>query len=208
MSFCLVALNQGYGASIWGSAANCGTGHIRVEGFEPVSETEFVFQTALARPLDNHPTQVHSCVMIPPFNEIGLLPPGIHQASWSEFAERYGGTTWRDRLLIGLKAAVDNLRRAGCRTVYVDGSFVTAKEFPNDFDACWEEIGVDPWVLDAALLTFDPGRATQKAKYLGEFFPASSIADANGSPFLEFFQTDKATGRRKGIIAIDLGGLE
>ena len=56
---------------------------------------------------------------------------------------------------------------AGCRTVYLNGSFVTSKTFPNDYDACWEEAGVDPAALDPVLLTFDPGRATQKAKYMG-----------------------------------------
>ena len=111
-------------------------------------------------------------------------------------------------MLNGLRAGLDDLKGAGCHTVYVDGSFVTDKEIPNDFDACWEETGVDPLILDAILLTFDPGRATQKAKYLGGFFPVSAIADADGFSFLEFFQTDKETGRRKGIIAIDLGGLE
>ena len=48
----------------------------------------------------------------------------------------------------------------------------------------------------------------QKAKYMGELFPASTIAATGGLSFLEFFQTDKDTGRPKGIIAIDLGGLE
>ena len=57
------------------------------------------------------------------------------------------------------------------------------------------------------LLTFDQDRATQKAKYGGELFPASSFADSEDHTFLEFFQTDKETGRRKGIIALDLGGL-
>ena len=42
---------------------------------------------------------------------------------------------------------------------------------------------------------------------MGEFFPASIIADIDGMSFLEFFQMDKETGRPKGIIAIDLGGL-
>ena len=102
---------------------------------------------------------------------------------------------------------MDNLKSAGCQTVYIDGSFVTGKEVPNDFDACWEEAGVDPTVLDPVLLTFDPGRLTQKAKYLGELFPASAIADGDGFSFLEFFQTDKETGRPKGIIAIELGDL-
>ena len=61
---------------------------------------------------------------------------------------------------------LENLKAAGCRTVYVDGSFVTSKELPNDYDACWEEAGVDPETLDPVLLTFDAGRATQKAKIL------------------------------------------
>ena len=102
---------------------------------------------------------------------------------------------------------MEDLKNAGCLTVYVNGSFVTNNGVPNDFDARWEEAGVDPTVLDPVLLTFDPGRVAQKAKYLGELFPASAIANGDGFSFLEFFQTDKETGRRKGIVAIDLGDL-
>ena len=102
---------------------------------------------------------------------------------------------------------MESLRRAGCRTVYIDGSFVTSKEIPNDFDACWEEAGVAPELLDPVLLRFDAGRAEQKARYLGELFPASIGATVDGTSFLEFFQTDRATGRTKGIVAVDLGGL-
>ena len=103
--------------------------------------------------------------------------------------------------------AIESLRRAGCRTVYIDGSFVTSREIPNDFDACWEEAGVAPELLDPVLLRFDAGRADQKARYLGELFPASIGATADGTSFFEFFQTDRATGRTKGIVAVDLGGL-
>ena len=110
--------------------------------------------------------------------------------------------------MAGLRAALVNLKGAGCRTVCVNGSFVTSKSLPNDYDACWEENGVDPVALDPVLLTFDPGRAAQKAKYMGELFPASVVADSGGLSFLEFFQTDKETGRPKGIVALDLGGLE
>ena len=61
--------------------------------------------------------------------------------------------------------------------------------------------------LDPVLLTFDPGRATQKDRYLGELFPASIIADDDGFSFLDFFQRDREEGEPKGIIAIDLGDL-
>ena len=145
--------------------------------------------------------------MIPPLDSDGLLPPGIHWSGWDELNDRFGATPWRRRLTAGLRAALENLASAGCRVVYVNGSFVTSKDFPNDYDACWEETGVDPTALDPVLLTFDPGRATQKAKYMGELFPESSIVDADGFSFREFFQTDKNTGRPKGIVAIYLGGL-
>ena len=98
--------------------------------------------------------------------------------------------------------AIDSLRRAACRTVYIDGSFVTNKEIPYDFDAYWEEAGVAP-----ELLRFDAGRAAQKGRYPRELFPASIGATAEGISFLEFFQTDKETGGTKGIVAVDLGGL-
>ena len=145
--------------------------------------------------------------MIPPFDDSGLLPPGVHWASWDEFIDRFGTSSWRLRLAAGIRSAIENLKEAGCLTVYINGSFVTAKEVPNDFDACWEEAGVDPTVLDLVLLTFDPGRVTQKAKYLGELFPASAIADGDGFSFLEFFQADKETGGPKGVVAMDLGDL-
>ena len=138
----------------------------------------------------------------------GLLPPGIHWTNWEDFTRKFGGNPWRQKLLSGLRAALENLKDAGCRTVYVNGSFVTDKVLPNDYDACWEEDGVDPEALDPVLLTFDPGRTTQKAKYMGELFPASVIANSEGLSFLQFFQTDKNTGKPKGIVAIDLEGMK
>ena len=104
--------------------------------------------------------------------------------------------------------AIDSLKRVGCRTVYIDGSFVTSKGVPNDFDVCWEEAGVAPELLDPVLLQFDAGRAAQKARYLGELFPASLGATVEGMSFLEFFQTDRETGGSKGIVAVDLGGAD
>ena len=147
--------------------------------------------------------------MIPGFDQNGLLPPGVHTATWSEFSQRYGHTPHRERLLRGLHAAFQNLANAGCGVAYIDGSFVTAKEIPSDFDGCWEIDGVDPGLLDPVLLRFESQRAVQKAKYRGEMFPASSAAEMNPPfrTFLDFFQTDKDTGARKGIVAINLSEL-
>jgi hypothetical protein len=142
--------------------------------------------------------------MIPSFDGRGNVPPGVHWASWKEFAGRFGWNGHRRMLLDGLKVAIANLRDSGCKAVYIDGSFVTAKETPADFDACWSITGVDPRLLDPVLLDFANERAAQKAKFHGEMFPAEIPEGISGKTFLEFFQTDKTTGRRKGIIAIRL----
>ncbi len=146
--------------------------------------------------------------MIPPLESDGNLPSGVHWATWQEFAERFAATPYRLRLLAGLRAALDSLRGAGCQTAYIDGSFVTAKEVPNDFDACWDIDGVNPELLDPILLKFDDGRAAQKAKYLGELFPAQTREGGSGRAFLDFFQVDKETGNPKGLVALDLRSLE
>jgi hypothetical protein len=157
--------------------------------------------------IDNTSTQHCSCVMIPPFNVLGNLPPGVHEATWKEFTHRFGTTPHRRTLLAGLKAALEAFRAAGCRMAYIDGSFVTAKQRPNDYDGCRDIDGVDPDRLDPVLLTFDRGRAAQKAKYHREFFPAQFREGSSGTTFLEFFQIDKETGDQKGIIIIDLREL-
>jgi hypothetical protein len=118
--------------------------------------------------------------------------------------ERLGFTARRKTLLSGLRNALALLKRAGCHLVYLDGSFVTSKPEPGDFDACWGMDGVDIDRLDAAFLDFSNSRARQKRRFGGEFFPAELPEGATGKTFLEFFQTDKATGSAKGILAIDL----
>ena len=97
--------------------------------------------------------------MIPPFDADGNLPPGIHWVDWPEIFTRFGTTAHRLRLLAGLKSALDALRQAGCAAVYVDGSFVTTKVNPADYDACWDPRGVSPYLIDPVFLTFDAGRA-------------------------------------------------
>ena len=75
--------------------------------------------------------------MIPPFEpDTGNLPAGIHEASWEEFSERFGTTPHRRQLLAGLRTAAELLGSFGSRHLWVDGSFVTAKENPADYDAC------------------------------------------------------------------------
>lgn len=145
--------------------------------------------------------------MIPEFNLEGLLPPGIHPCSWADFQKRFGTNSHRINLLEGFKRAVLALRRTGCERVYVDGSFVTSKIVPGDYDACWDRTNVDLNLLDPVLLDFSKGRAAMKAKYLGDWFPAQMLEGGSGKVFLEFFQKDKTTGNPKGIVMLETRGI-
>jgi hypothetical protein len=131
------------------------------------------------------------------------LPPGIHLATWAELFERFGTNDRRRDILAGLQRALQSLKVAGCRRVFVDGSLITSKEMPGDFDGCWDHDGVDFDVLDPVLLDFHGHREAQKAKFMGELFIAATPADALGTRFLDFFQLDR-DGRPKGIIQINL----
>jgi hypothetical protein len=142
--------------------------------------------------------------MLPEFLRGGNLPPGIHWATWKELAERFGWSPRRRKLLRGLRRALRLLHDAGCAVVYSNGSFVTTKEAPGDFDACWDVEGVDPDRLDPIFLDFADSRAAQKQRFGGELFPAQLPEGITGRTFLAFFQTDRRTGRAKGIVAIRL----
>jgi hypothetical protein len=145
--------------------------------------------------------------MIPQFVDLGglapwaVLPPGVHDATLEEIRERFATTPHREWLFGGFLRVVEELRKAGCKTVFLDGSFITAKLHPDDFDGVWDLAGVDPDKLDPVLLNFDNLRAAQKTKYFGEMF----VVQLPQQPgLLPFFQKEKTTDLPKGIIRITL----
>ncbi len=143
--------------------------------------------------------------MIPEFDENGNLPLGVHWAEWKEFEERFNYNPTRGRLINGLKLAMLHLSEAGCRTIYIDGSFTTSKEKPGDFDGCYDEETVNTYHLriNAPRLYNHHDRAGQKAKYRGELFPSNQPIGYYGDSSYDFFQSDRF-GNKKGLIAIDL----
>lgn len=146
--------------------------------------------------------------MIPDF-EVGTgnLPPGVHAATWEEVVDRYGYNPKRSKQLEGLKLAIDDLKRAGCRVLYLDGSFVTAKEQPGDYDACWEAEHVNADDLHPTLLDVGWNRKKLKARYGGDITIVHLASEPFGETFMTFFQTDR-DGNPKGLLRIDLQELQ
>lgn len=138
--------------------------------------------------------------MIPEFDKNGNLPPGTYPATLAEIETRFAITLHRKKLFSGLKAVAENLKAANCQTLYLNGSFITSKEEPGDFDACWEPLEVNQ-NLDPMLLT---DRIARKAKYLGDIYPRIPEL-TEGLDHFKSWQLDR-DDNIKGIIIIDLRG--
>lgn len=135
------------------------------------------------------------------FNDNGTLNPGIHKMTWKEFNNSFSFSPRRKELLVGLEKVLLILKEIDAK-VYIDGSFVTDKLEPGDWDACFD---CSKDKLDE-LKTKYPlhDRKLQKYLYKGELFCAQSEADEYGATFLEFFQQIRGSSNKKGIIEMIL----
>jgi uncharacterized protein DUF6932 len=145
---------------------------------------------------------------LPAFNEDGDLPPGVHLATLSEVLERFGqGSLQRravaDRLkrLYQLAASTGQLARFA-----VFGSFVTAKEEPNDVDVIllMEDTFDLAAVTGEAALMFRHGEA---ATHFGAsvFWTHRCGVIGGEQAMIEYWQARREGGQR-GIVEIVGGG--
>lgn len=145
---------------------------------------------------------------LPAFNQEGDLPPGVHRTTLAEVLERFGkGSLQRravaERLnrLYQLALSTGQLAR-----FVVFGSFVTAKEEPND--------------VDIVLLmedTFDLASVTGEAAFVFQhleadahfgasvFWTRRSGALGGEQAMIEYWQTRREGGQR-GIVEITAEG--
>jgi len=86
--------------------------------------------------------------MIPPFDESGALPPGVHPATLAEIDARFGCASELRRVQMeSVRWMVELAARAGVQRIVLNGSFVTDIIEPNDVDCV---LLVADSVVDAA----------------------------------------------------------
>ena len=144
--------------------------------------------------------------MIPDFDAAtGYLPAGEHVADWNEVSDRFAWNAHRLHLLSGLRRLAAALRDAGCGLFLVDGSFVTRKEFPGDFDACCDFTGMSAITL--MRLRLMASKEIMKAEYYGEVYAyARSVPSDERYSFREFFQRD-VDDIPKGLVHLNLASV-
>ena len=141
---------------------------------------------------------------IPDFRRDGYLPEGLFLATEAEVTFRLGSSNpRRRRLILRLRRWIELARNVEAKRLVINGSFVTAKEKPDDIDAVillpsdfdhQIEQGVEAAIeLEEMLLTRRPE----------EIFAAED--DLDWQEWLEFFsRTREGDGRRKGLVEIEL----
>lgn len=131
-----------------------------------------------------------------------IFKPGIYEFTMEKVEAKFAKTPERRRLFEGFRQLATDLKEAGCRRIFLDGSFITGKEEPGDFDACWEPFKIVRQPKDALLLeTSYEGVKARKERYLGDVFPRHTPKYGDR---VETWQLDERTSKRKGIIFIDL----
>jgi hypothetical protein len=76
------------------------------------------------------------------FNSRGFLHTNV-LLSYKEFTHYFGTNTRRMDQITNALQFFRIFHTCGCQTVYVDGSFVSKKRYPEDIDLCFDVTGVD-----------------------------------------------------------------
>lgn len=141
---------------------------------------------------------------IPAFDENGNLPPGTYKVTLEDIKTSLTGSKRRQDLFIGLEQAVNNLKVAGVLQIYIDGSFTTNKNDPDDIDGCWvPNINIDMKILDFVFWDRKFPRQKMKDKYGVDFMIDGIDLGSQGCPIREHFQKDKDENL-KGILLLEL----
>ncbi len=128
-----------------------------------------------------------------------------HTLSYEEFANEFGFNESRKEKLKRVLLFLKILKFFGCTYVYIVGSFVSNKEFPNDIDVC-----VDMTNLDLLKFTKDypeflqPKEIDKMRKEHNVHFVA--FFDFGSSEILDLFRKDRDNNPR-GLVKINLNDI-
>lgn len=129
------------------------------------------------------------------------MPPGIYGATMSEIEARFTQNERRRALFAGLRRVICILAGCGCPEVFLDGSFITHKAEPDDYDLCYEPAGMH---ATESLHEFLSSRGSRKADYFGDIFPRMPEPPYSVDYVVEWQKDGRQDDAVKGILRISL----
>ena len=143
---------------------------------------------------------------LPPFNEVGDLPPGVHPATLAEVVTRFGvGSVQRVAVTDRLRRIYDLAVASGHLDRLVEfGSYVSDIPEPNDVDVILvmqNEFNPD-FCPEASLVLFEHGRAGAELGASVFWVRPAMLLGEPLDAFLSHWQ-GKRDGTRRGIVEIE-----
>ena len=125
--------------------------------------------------------------------------------TYGEFAKEFGFTESRKEKLESALLFFKILKSLGCTNLYIAGSFVSSKEFPNDIDLCVDATGIDYLKLTKEYPEFLDPQGIERIKkehkvHFALFFDAGCLE------YLEWYKKDRDNHPR-GLVKIYLNDI-
>ena len=126
--------------------------------------------------------------------------------TYGEFEKEFGFNESRTDKLKRVLLFLKILKSLGCASVYIAGSFVTSKEFPNDIDLCVDATNIDYLKLTKEYPEFLQTKGIEKIKkehsvHFAAFF------DFGSTEILDWFKKDRDDNPR-GLVKIYLNDID
>lgn len=146
---------------------------------------------------------------IPPFNEHGWLPEGIHDCTLEEAARQFGAFQSSDQRPELWARFVEFVREAKASSrieaILVDGSFVTAEPTPNDIDLVLVVFANHDFSVDLPLVQYTILSQRRVRRRFGFDIVVVKNDSKNLEQAIAFFQqVRQRPGAKKGIVRIRL----
>lgn len=144
---------------------------------------------------------------IPSLDKHGLLPSGVYDCSLQEISEVFATNKHRGQLFGNLLSCLHNeIRPLFDSPIYINGSFVTDKDHPEDVDVALELEGVSDKKKLEALVYMNNHQNRLLIEYQVHFW--INLALPGVSDFSMYFQYIRAkTARLKGLNPRHLKGI-
>ena len=147
--------------------------------------------------------------MIPALNASGLLPEGVHDCTLAEAGARFGnfqGSDQRPQLWSRFTEFIREAKASGLiAAVLLDGSFVTAKNAPNDIDLILVVFAAHDFAADLSPHHYNVLAQQRVRRRFGFDIVVVKDGTENFIWAVEFFsQVRQQLGRKKGLLKVTL----
>ena len=147
---------------------------------------------------------------IPPFNEHGLLPAGLHVCTLGEAELMFCWNDYRRDLWRKLGAVLTEFRQRGFLfPLLIDGSFVTDKNIPGDVELVLDLAQADEEVSDQVILYAFHHSQRLHTEFNIDFYPNLPGSDSNFARFFQYLGEKSAAMKNldshclKGILRVE-----